>query len=291
MLKKFSLIALCVMAPVAAFADDIDIEQTKNSELVLNIRRIGLELSKTDVRHADAYQNSPIAALNATNQELIKGIFDTALEYTRGRLGWDNSLFMEYGRTTLKPYDAPETVDESADKILLSSDFKYACWDWSGLKFGPIARVAYETQFKDKSDNPRLNVVRTSAGLSLFDHTILKSLYVVGMYEYDFTYSHDKVSKSAVEGGWRLEYEIRDGVKLSTNGYYREYLSYSEYVGTDLERDFSAIGRLDTNLWGEFTMGPYAQYRRAKARDADVYGSNFIIGVSFNYITKFGLLD
>ena len=100
----------------------------------------------------------------------------------------------------------------------------------------------------------------------------------------------EKLSKLAAEIGWRLEYAIRDGVKLSTNGYYREYLSYSAFVPTDLERDLSAVLRLDTNLWGDLTMGPYVQYRRARARGVDVYGSNFVMGISFNYITSFGLI-
>ena len=60
-------------------------------------------------------------------------------------------------------------------------------------------------------------------------------------------------------------------------------------IWNDLERDFSAVIRLDTNLWGKFTMGPYVQYRLAKARGTDLYGSNLILGISFNYITKFKL--
>ena len=58
-------------------------------------------------------------------------------------------------------------------------------------------------------------------------------------------------------------------------------------LNLDLERDFSAVVRLDTNLWGDFTMGPYVQYRLARARDTDKYGSNLIFGISFNYITNF----
>ena len=90
-----------------------------------------------------------------------------------------------------------------------------------------------------------------------------------------------------MEAGWRAEYEIRDGVKFTTNGYYREYFEYSDYVPTDLRRDLSAVVRLDTNLWGNLTMGPYVKYRLAKARGADVYGSNFMMGVSFNYQITF----
>jgi len=281
--KKVSLLLMATLIPFASYA-------AESRELVLDIRRIGLDLSKTDVRHAAEYADSPIQALKADDQEFIKGVWDTVLEYKVDDLKWDNSLFMEYGKTTLKPYDGDKVVNENADKILLTSDLAWAHWHWGDLKFGPMARAAYETEFEASGDAPRQKVLRGSAGLALFDHPIIKSLYFAGVYEYDFTYSEHKVNKTAAEAGWRLEYEVREGVKLSTNGYYREYLSYSEYVPTDLERDFNAVARMDTNLWGNFTLGPYVQYRRAKARGADVYGSNFQLGVSFSYIMKYDII-
>lgn len=294
-MKKPGFLFLLFLLPSVVFAapDDTggnNADTTENadaSKLLLSVRRIGLDLSQTQVRNAAEYQDSPVSALNATSQDYIKGVFDTILEFTKNKFKWDNSLFMEYGRTTLKPYDAPPTTDENADKILFSSDLSYACWDWSELKFGPTVRAAYETQFVDSDDSPRQNILRASGGISLFDHDIIKSLYLTGIHEYDFTYAGSQNSKLGAEFGWRMEYEIRPGVKVSSDGYYREYFSYSEYVSTDLERDLSAVLRLDTNLWGSFTMGPYVQYRLAKARGAIDYGSNLIFGISFNYITKF----
>jgi len=284
-MKKVFLSLFVAMLPCLAYADG-------DSELYLNIRRIGLDLSKTDVHNAGDYQNSPVTALRADDQEFIKGVWDTALEYKAGDLNWDNSLFMEYGKTALHPYNGPSVVNENADKILLSSDLAWARWHiGEDLKFGPLVRAAYQTEFKANPGAERMNVVRVNAGLSLFDHPIIKSLYVTGLYEYDFTYTDEPVNKSAVEGGWRLEYEIRDGVKVSTNGYYREYLSYSRKIPIDLERDFSAELRMDTNLWNNFTMGPYVQYRRAKAREVKEYGSNLMIGISFNYIVKYDLMN
>lgn len=282
-MKKISLLLLVSLLPGLAMADDA------KTDLVLNVRRIGLEWSKTKVRNSADYQDSPVSALKADSQDFIKGVFDTALEYNKDRLQWDNGLFMEYGETKLKPYQGPQTVSENADDILLSSNLSYDCFEFAGIKFGPTVRAAYDTEFKTADTTPRQNIVRANAGLSLFDNAIIKSLYLTGVYEYDFTYSNEKTSKLAAELGWRLEYQVREGVKLSTNGYYREYLSYSEYVSTDLERDLSAVVRMDTNLWGDLTMGPYVQYRRARARGVDVYGSNFIMGISFNYITSFGL--
>ena len=275
--KKSCLFLLFSLLPGVAVAE----ESADAAKLTLAVRRIGLEWSKTDVRHAAAYQDSPISVLKADSQTVFKGVFDTALEYSKNRFLWDNSLFMEYGETKLKPYNKNPTVSENADDILLSSNLSYACWDFSGFKFGPTVRAAYDTEFKTSDDTPRQQVVRANAGISLFDNAIVKSLYLTGVYEYDFTYVDRQISKIAAELGWRLEYQVREGVKLSSNGYYEK---------TDLERDFSAVLRLDTNLWGDLTMGPYIQYRRARARGADVYGSNFIMGISFNYITSFGLI-
>ncbi len=278
---------MALFLPCIAMADDTAFD---TGSLVLSVRRVGLDLSQTTVRHAVEYKDSPISALNADSQDFIKGVFDTALEYKKDRFQWDNALFMEYGETKLKPAEGDATSSENADDILLSSNLEYACWEFDGFKLGPMVRAAYDTEFVASSDAPRQNVVRANAGLSLFDNKVIKSLYLTGVYEYDFTYANEKTSKLAAEIGWRMEYQIREGVKFSSNGYYREYLSYSQYVRMDLERDLSAVVRLDTNLWGDMTMGPYVQYRRARARGADVYGSNFIMGISFNYITKFGLL-
>ena len=280
-MKKIFLV-LALFTPLVVFAD----EAPKENKFNLNIRRIGLDWTKTDVKTSDDYQGTPIVALKAADQENIQGVFDVALEYGFDRFKWDNSLFMEYGEQTIKPYKEEKTVDESADKISLSSDLAYACWDFDSFKLGPIVRAQYETEFKG---DPRRNLIRPNAGFSLFDHDIIKSLYVVGVYEYDFTYSDEKVSKSAVETGWRVEYKLREGVKFSSDGYYRKYLSYSRYVGEDLNYDFSAVARLDTNIWGDLTMGPYIKYRRAHSRYAHEYASNTSFGLSFSYIHNFDL--
>jgi len=280
-MKKL-LVLFAAMMTLVAWAD----ETPKEEKFNLNIRRIGFDWTKTDVHNPGEYQNSSVAALKASDQENVQGVFDVALEYGFDRFKWDNSLFMEYGKQSITQYGKEKSVDESADKILLSSDLAYACWDFDSFKLGPIMRGQYETEF---AGDPRRNIIRPNAGFALFDHDIFKSLYVVGVYEYDFTYSFAKVSKSAVETGWRLEYQLREGVKFASDGYYRKYLSYSRYVGEDLKDDFLAVARLDTNVWGDLTMGPYVKYRRAHAREAVDYGANTSVGISFSYIHNFDL--
>ena len=282
-MKKL-LCGLAVLMPLVAVAE----ESPNETKFNLNVRRIGLDWTKTIVKDEAEYQNSTVSALTASDQETINGVFDVALEYGFDRFKWDNSLFMEYGKQTIKPYNDKSVTDESADKILLSSDMAYACWDFDSFKLGPIVRAQYETEFKG---DPRRNILRPNVGFALFDHDIIKTLYAVGVYEYDFTYSDAKVSKSAYETGWRIEYDIREGVRFTSDGYYRKYLSYSQYVGEDLSYDFLAVARLDTNVWGDLTMGPYVKYRRAHSRQAHDSGSNTSIGVSFSYIHNFDLMN
>lgn len=281
-MKKLLSVILCLM-PCASFALDTPMQE----KFDLNIRRIGVDWTKTSIGHAEEYADSPVSAFTASGQDTFVGVFDTALEYGFNRLRWDNSLFMTYGKTTLKPYNAPATTDEKADKILFTSDFAYAAWDWDDVKLGPIVRAEYESEFVG---NPHIRkIARPSAGIALFDHKVLKTLYTTAVYENDFTDVHEPVSKFALEAGWRAEYEIREGVHFNSDGYYREYLNYSRYVPTDFKRDLSVNARLDTNLWGDFTFGPYVNYRRALARAAEHYGSNMTVGLSFNYINKFNL--
>ena len=195
-MKKF-FVLMALIAPCVVMAED----SPSDNKFNLNVRRIGLDWTKTDIKNPSEYQNSSVAALKASDQENIQGVFDVALEYGHDKFKWDNSLFMEYGKQTIQSYGEEKSVDESADKILFSSDLAYACWDFDSFKLGPIVRGQYETEFKG---DPRRNVLRPNAGFALFDHDIFKSLYVVGVYEYDFTYSDEKVSKSAAEAGWRI---------------------------------------------------------------------------------------
>ncbi len=252
-------------------------------ELKANFRRIGLELSSTNVTHSKEYQNSPVTQLNTDSQSVVKGVFDFLLEYNRDNLRWNNAIYAEYGETKVKPVDEPAETNETADKIVFSSDYAHKLFKFKQIDFGPMAAAEYQTEFTANDDAPRSKILRAKAGLKLFDGTYVKDLYIAGIGEYDMTYSDAHVSKSAGEIGWRIEKSPRDGVMFSTDGYYRRYFSFSRYVGTDLKYDLNLTARMDVNISDTLTFGPYLSYRYARSREADAAGSNLTIGVSFAY--------
>ena len=278
------LLAGAFLLALPAFAAESTTEKPEKpaSTLKANLRRLGLDFSSTEVKNAKSYQDSPVSQFNADSQTVIKGVFDGALEYDRTNLNWTNSLLMEYGKTKLKPVNGPDTTNENADQILLTSEYTHKLWSRYGLDFGPFVSAGYQTEFTDSQEAPRTKILRGKAGIKLFNGDILKDLYVAGVYEYDMTYS-EHVNKSAAEFGWRAEYTLRDGVLFATDGYYRDYLSYSHYIAEDLEYDLKATARMDVNLTNSLTFGPYVSYRQGKSRAADKKASNTQIGISLTY--------
>ena len=284
-LKKY-LLSLCCVA--FAFQANAQESTAADSTLNANFRRVALEMSSTTIGHAREYRNSPVTQLSADSQTVVKGVFDFMLEYNRENLQWNNGVYAEYGETKVKPVDEQADKNESADKILFSSDYAHKLFEYKGVKFGPMATVEYQTEFTANDGAPKTSIARGKAGFKVFDGQVIKNLYIAAVGEYDMTYD-PHVKKSAAEFGWRLEDTPREGVQYSTEGYFRRYLSYSHYVGTDLIYDLNATARMDVQLNTTLTFGPYMSYRYARSREAHVSGSNFTIGVSFAYKDIFNL--
>ena len=86
-----------VLVSLAAAAQEAPAEAKENTgSWAFNVRRIGLELSKTDVKNGKEYANSPVSALNADSQTVIKGVWDTVLGYNDAHSRWNNSLFRSF---------------------------------------------------------------------------------------------------------------------------------------------------------------------------------------------------
>ena len=260
------------------------------SSLRANLKRAALELSSTSVKHAREYQDSPNSKLNADSETVIKGVFDFVLEYERKNFQWNNGLFMEYGKTTLKPAEGEKTSTENADKILFTSDYNQKVWNYKGADIGPFAQLQYQTEFTTDNGTPRTKTLRGMAGLKLFNGTYIKSLYAGIVEEADFTYSKTNM-KTAYEVGLEVAYPVRDGVSFALESYYRDYMTYSRYEGTNFRYEFNLTSRLDVKLNNKLSMAPYISYFRAKDRQSKVYGSNFMVGISFAYSSIFNLFD
>lgn len=283
-IKNIALLSCCLL-PFNAVADDTI------GELRANFRRVALEMSSTEVQNAKYYTDNPNSQLSTDSQNMIKGVFDFVLEYEQPTWQWNNSLFAEYGRTKIRPADDETTTSEDADQILFTTDYNRKMWHWDfdNVDAGPFASLAYQTEFKANNPAPLQKIFRGKAGIKAFNGDIIKDLYVAAVGEYDLTYSDEHTTKSAYEIGWRTEYVNSDQVKFQFEGYFRDYLTYSEYVATDLKYELSAIARMDVKIKNNFSLAPYMQYFQGEARGVGKTGSNFMIGLSFAYSELFNI--
>ena len=254
-----------------------------------NLKKAGIELSSTEVKNSKEYKDSPNSSLSGDSETVTKGIFDFSLTNEQQNYKWENNLFMEYGKTKLKPVDGPDIEIETADKILLSTDYARKSWQYWDAYVGPFANVAYQTEFSPNDDAPRTKIVRGMAGLKMFDGKYIKNLYVAGVGEWDFTYKHDKTTKAAYEIGLEAEYPLREGVTCNLDTYFRDYVAYSSYNPKDFEYEYSAKANMMVDVYNGLAIGPYIQYFRATDRGSRKYGSSTIIGVEASFGGSWGL--
>ena len=97
MFKRFAPLLLLFGLASAASAEEAV------SPLRANFRRAALDFSSTSVKNARDYQNSPNSQLSADGETVVKGVFDFVLEYEQPDYQWNNSVFMEYGKTKVRP--------------------------------------------------------------------------------------------------------------------------------------------------------------------------------------------
>jgi len=282
-MKKLLCLLLCTAA-LPALAEDAEGNQWN-----LNLREVSLSYSNTSVGNAREYQDSPISQFSMDSQYNIVGKFDALLDYTNDIGMWRTNLLLNYGKIKIKPVDEPSETTESADKIWLSTEYAFKTWQVSDFDVGPFGQLAFQTEFTANQDAPRYKVLSAREGIKAFEGEYLKELYVALVEEYDFTYSHDHNTKFAWEVGARLEYPLREGVKLTGTARYTDYFHYSRYVATDLTYDFDVTGKFEVNLTDTIAFAPYASYRRGKARGANKAGDNFVIGLSLKYADLFHL--
>lgn len=286
LLNKYVLMAIPALWAVAANAEPLVEEQPampeKTSSLKANLKRLALKYTQNSVTNREEDENYP--DFSSDEETMISGVFDGNLEYNNANLIWINSLFMEYGKTKTTEGNTT-TSSEKDDQILLTSDYIHKMWNLEQGVVGPFASLGYETEFttfEEDGEDYRTKIVRAKAGIKLYDGTYFKDLYLAAVEEADLTYD-DSNMKTAAETGYAFEYQLREGVKFISDGYYRQYFVYDMYKATDYKYELKFNNRLGVALAGGFSLAPFADYHMAKTRGARKSRSDTTVGVALEY--------
>ncbi|MBR4631888.1 MAG: DUF3078 domain-containing protein [Elusimicrobia bacterium] len=291
-MKKLSLLAaaLVLLFSTTVFAGTKDGWE-------LELKQLAVSITSTEVHNSSPTFTN--ARLTTDSQTAVQGKLDFDAKYFAPKLLWTNNLFMEYGKTSIRPVDKEEVVTENADKITLTTDLTYRLWKveedfLGGFEAGPFANIGYETEFEPaeieidghKERDNRKQVLRGKVGAKLFEGKYLKELYAAYVFERDFTYTPESTN-TAFEAGFRAEAEIREGVKFVAWSYYRDYQTYSEERISDLDYEIEAELRLDVKLWNNIAIAPFINYYCASAQHFNCVADNWYTGIQISYSTFF----
>jgi len=258
------------------------------SSLTANLKRIAVQYNQNSVSNRGEDAEYP-GTFTSDEQELVSFVFDGNLEYNMQKAVWLNSLFMEYGKSK-STENGTTTKSETADKILLTTDYTLKMWELNQGFVGPFANLGYQTEFTTFEDEDgkkyRTKILRGKTGLKLYEGEFFKELYIAAVEEADFTYSGTNM-KTAGELGYQFEYGLREGVKFVSNGYLRKFFVYDKYRNTDFKYEAETNNRLDVAIIGGLSFAPFINYKIAKTRGASKYRSNKIIGLSLGYETDY----
>lgn len=279
-MKKLIVLFALLVCGAGVFAQD------GKTGWQVELSKLAVDITSTEVKHAQDYQGFSDARLTSDSQTSVRGAWNSIADYHATHFVWTNQLLMDYGRTKIRPVDGENLTNENADRILFQTGYTQRLWKvedfLGGFEMGPFADIGYETEFTKPKDAPRKRVLRGMAGVKLFDGKYLKSLYAAIVGERDFTYE-PYASKLAWETGFKLELPVREGVTFKWNTLYRDYLDTSKKHYTDLDWEFETDARLDVALYKNLYVAPFISYYTAKGKYVKARGENVYIGVSFSF--------
>lgn len=278
--KKILFLILCVFFSVLGYAQDGKLGWQ------VELKKIALDFTSTEVRHADRYSEFSDARLTSDSQTAVRGHLHQIADFHARHYLWTNSLLLDYGKTKIRPVDDKSYSNENADKILLTTGYTQRLWQvedvLGGFEVGPFADLAFETEFTEPKDSPRKKVVRSTGGIKLFEGKYIKNLFAAVVGERDYTY-RPASTKLGWEIGINVEQPIREGVSAKYAFLFRDYLSSSSSRITDIDYELAMDIRLDVELYKNLYLSPFINYYTAQAKYFGPRGENIYIGFSLSF--------
>ncbi len=285
-LRKLFLFFVLLSVTALSFAKENDRRGWQ-----LDLKRLALNLTSTSVHHAQDYKGFSDARLTADSQTTIQGALDFKADYFGKHYLWSNGLLAEYGKSTIEQADGQKMTTESVDRIIFDTAYTLRLWNienfLGGFEAGPYVLAAYETEFNTTGGAPLKKVLRGEGGAKLFEGKYIKSLYLSGLFEEDFTYS-DHSTKLGWSAGFDIHVPIREGVKAMFKGVWRDYLHESVKQDTDLDYSLELDARMEVLVWNNFSVAPFINFFTAQAkRGGRPRGQNLYVGVAFSFSKLF----
>jgi len=277
----------------AAIGKLVENKPAKKAVWRLNVRDLSLRTSDMRVRNTENFSQVSDSKLRTTGQTYIQGSGSVFSEFYRGDLRFDTGLSADYGKITLRPKGQPRLETESVDQVVLESELRYRLLRYNGfmgsLLLGPFFNLAYDTEFTRQMDLPKRKIVRSRAGMKLFEGVYLRELYTGLVTEQDYTNDPAR-TKYAAEAGFGLNMPLPGtALTLEADGNYRNFAESRFDTAADLKQRLELNVKLSTKLYGDITISPFFNLFLATNKIEHGTARNIMTGISLNYSRLFKL--
>jgi hypothetical protein len=259
----------------------------------INLRTLSLSMVNTDVTGPEAYASINESRLSATNQTQMQGSGKLYSEYYSGMFRFDAGVSADYGKTVLRPRGQPHLTTESIDQLTYDSQLIYRWKNYDGklgrLVVGPYASAAYDTEFSHLDSRPLKKIVRGSAGMKLFEGSVIQDLYAGLSTQQVYTYRPARTQYS-LESGFRLSTPLPGtALVLNADGTYRNFARSRLDAVTDMKQTLELNLKVTTRLYGNVNISPYLNFFLAQGKKLPGSAYNLTTGFSLEFSRLFKL--
>lgn len=264
----------------------LDVDLDRDGWLI-DLSRISINFSSTSIRNQDDYTEFANSRISGDSQLIMQFYAYMLADYYTKRFVFFNSLLTEYGETMVFFSPNERVRNKTLDRILFSTGYTQRLWHLDkidGGELGPYIQLSLQGEFTPSPNlSYRKKYFRYAVGMRLFDGHYIENLKLNVFGEEDFSDVRAPIESMGVETGLSMNKELREGVDLNALLNYRHYILNNYPDMRNPEHELEVNVRLDTMLWGNFSVSPFVSFYLLKGRYIDKPASNLFIGVSLGY--------
>lgn len=243
------------------------------------------QLKTTDTFEFDQVRDS---RLNMADQKIFTGRLDFSAYYRRNPLLSEVGIKAQYSKLELSSANDVKNSYILGDDLVVFANlglpvFEVQSADWFATNSGPIAELAYDSEFESDANLPYQKNIQSFMGWKFYNGSMFRSTLVS-------LFNENRLSDSIKKNQWgaTVRFEI-DQLLLSDTSNFKSQLDYKYYFDSDDDNQEDLRSRLiwdnylDLKLTKNFSFGPFVKLGSFTGKVFNKTASQTTIGFNFNF--------
>lgn len=243
------------------------------------------QLKTTDTSEFNQVRDS---RLNMADQKIFTGRLDFSAYYRRNPLLSEVGIKAQYSKLELSSANDVKNSYILGDDLVVFANlglpvFEVQSANWFATNSGPIAELAYDSEFESDANLPYQKNIQSFMGWKFYNGSMFRSTLVS-------LFNENRLSDSIKKNQWgaTVRFEI-DQLLLSDTSNFKSQLDYKYYFDSDDDNQEDLRSRLiwdnylDLKLTKNFSFGPFVKLGSFTGKVFNKTASQTTIGFNFNF--------